>query len=111
MHERFCTRWQDGKGDEKHIVFESSALQHIRDEYPALFPGHHTMQSFINQADQRSIFHFISECLDCSNHMVGSGPLVGQRYWVVLVYDLTLSRWCMHRTWRFRRSTAAFWFC
>ena len=59
-------------GDEKHMVFECSALQHIRDEYPALFVGHHTMRSFMNQADQRSIIHFISECLDCSNDMVGA---------------------------------------
>ena len=67
-----CTRCQDGRGDEKHMVFECSALQHIRDEYPALFAGDHTMRSFMNQADQRSIIHFISECLDCSNHMVGA---------------------------------------
>ena len=53
------------------MVFECSALQHIRDEYPALFAGHHTMRSFMNQADQRNIIHFISECLDCSNDMVG----------------------------------------
>ena len=66
-----CTRCQDGKGDEKHMVFECSALQHIRDEYPALFAGHHTMRSFMNLADQSSIIHFISECLDC-NHMVGA---------------------------------------
>ena len=44
-HERLCTRCQDGRGDEKHMVFECSALQHIRDEYPALFAGHHTMRS------------------------------------------------------------------
>ena len=54
------------------MVFECSALQHIRDEYPALFAGHHTMRSFMNQADQRSIIHFISACLDCSNDMVGA---------------------------------------
>ena len=71
-HERLCTRCQDGRGDEKHMVFECSALQHIRDEYPALFAGHHTMRSFMNQADQRSIIHFISACLDCSNDMVGA---------------------------------------
>ena len=71
-HERLCTRCQDGRGDEKHMVFACSALQHIRDEYSARFAGHNTMRSFMNQADQRSIVHFISECLDCSNHMVGA---------------------------------------
>ena len=25
----------------------------------------------MNQADQRSVIHFISECLNCSNHMHG----------------------------------------
>ena len=70
-HERLCTRCQDGTGDEKHMVFECSV---------------HTMRSFMNQAEQRSIIHFISESLDCSNHMVGnhmalcSDPSVGQRY-------------------------------
>ena len=61
-----------GGGDENRRVFECSALQHIRDEYPALFSGHHTMQSLMNQANQKSIIHFIFECLDCSNHLVGA---------------------------------------
>ena len=30
----------------------------------------------MNQADQRSIIHFISACLDCSNDMVGAGRLL-----------------------------------
>ena len=25
-----------------------------------------------------------------------SNPSVGQRSWIVLVYELTLSHWCMH---------------
>ena len=37
-----------------------------------------------------------------------SNPSVGQRSWIVLVYELTLSHWCMYCTWRFRRSTAGF---
>ena len=111
-HERLCTRCQDGRGDEKHMVFECSALQHIREEYSALFAGHHTMRSLMNQADQRSIIHFISECLDCTQQSHG-GRCVAILRWAsgdrlldcLGIYDLTLFRWCMRCTWRFRRST------
>jgi hypothetical protein len=65
-HERLCTWCYAGRGDEKHMVFECSALQHIRDKYSAMFAGHNTMRSFMNQTNQRGIIHFISECLDCS---------------------------------------------
>ncbi len=57
-----------GGETKRHMVFECSALQHIRDNYFALFAGHNTMRSFMNQTNQRSINHFISECLDCSAH-------------------------------------------
>ena len=31
--QRICTRCQHGLGDEKHLVFECTKLQHIRDRY------------------------------------------------------------------------------
>ena len=39
-----CTH---GVGDEKHLVFECSALNGIRLRFPHLFTGFHTMSSFI----------------------------------------------------------------
>ncbi len=64
------TRRYDWRGDEKQMVSECSALQHVLDKYSALFAGHNTMRSFMNQTNQRRIIHFISECsaLDCSTH-------------------------------------------
>ena len=53
--------------------------------------------------------------MDCSNRMVGAVYVAIRRwasgtYWIVLMYKLMLYRWCMHCTWRFRRSTAGFGF-
>ncbi len=70
-HERMCTRCQDELGDEKHLVFECSALQHIRDKFSFLFIRRDTMRSFMNQGCQRELMHFISECLDCDDELVG----------------------------------------
>ena len=69
-HERVCTRCHDGLGDEKHLVFECSALQQVRDKFSDLFIGHDTMRSFMNQGCQRDVMHFISECLDCDDELV-----------------------------------------
>ena len=52
-----------GVGDEKHLVFEYSALNGIRLRFPHLFTGFHTMSSFMNQAAQRDVMHFIADCL------------------------------------------------
>ena len=40
----------------------------------------------------------------CARGQRWSSNIVG----FILMYELMLSRWCMHCTWRFRRSTAAF---
>ena len=42
--QRICTRCQHGLGDERHLVFECTKLQHIRDRYAHLFEGCDTMQ-------------------------------------------------------------------
>ena len=52
-----------GVGDEKHLVFECSALNGICLRFPNLFTGFHTMSSFMNQAAQRDVMHFITDCL------------------------------------------------
>ena len=46
-----------------HLVFECSALNGIRLRFPHLFTGFHTMSSFMNQAAQRDVMHFITDCL------------------------------------------------
>ena len=55
--------YMHGVGDEKHLVFECSALNGIRLRFPHLFKGFHTMSSFMNQAAQRVVMHFITDCL------------------------------------------------
>ena len=61
--ERICLLCMHGVGDEKHLVFECSALNGIRLRFPHLFTGFHTMSSFMNQAAQRDVMHFITDCL------------------------------------------------
>ena len=63
-------RCHDGLGDEKHLVLECSALQHVRDKFSFLFIGHDTMRSFMNQGCQRDVMHFISECPDCVDELM-----------------------------------------
>ena len=55
-------------GDEKHLVFECTALNGIRLRFPHLFRGFHTMSSFMNQAAQRDVMHFITDCLRTHSH-------------------------------------------
>ena len=76
------------------MVFEYCALQHIRDEYSALFAGYRTMRFSMNQADLRFTLS-LNAWTAITWWALCSDPLVGQRYWIVLVYELTLSRWCM----------------
>ncbi len=54
-------RCQHGLGDEKHLVFECTKLQHIRDRYAHLFEGCDTMRSFVNQASQKDVMNFVSD--------------------------------------------------
>ena len=61
--ERLCLLCMHGVGDEKHLVFECSALNGISLRFPHLFTGFHTMSSFMNQAAQRDVMHFITDCL------------------------------------------------
>ncbi len=68
--QRICTRCQHGLGDEKHSVFECTKLRRIRDRYARLFDGFDTMRSFMNQASQKDVMNFISDCLDCNAQLV-----------------------------------------
>ena len=61
--QRICTRCQHGLGDERHLVFECTKLQHIRDRYALLFEGCDRMQSFMSQGSQKDVMNFVSDCL------------------------------------------------
>ena len=50
--------------DEKHMVFECSSLQGLRDEYAFLFSDMCTMKQFLWQDDLVSVAKFIHACLD-----------------------------------------------
>ena len=64
-HERLCLLCNLGSlCDEKHVVFECSALQGLRDEYASLFSGVCTMKQFLWQDDLVSVAKFIHACLD-----------------------------------------------
>ncbi len=58
-------------GDEKHLVFECTKLQHIKDRYARLFDGFDTMRPFMNQTSQQVVMNIISDCLDCDAQLVG----------------------------------------
>ena len=73
LPQRICTRCQHGLGDDRHLVFECTKLQHIRDRYAHLFQGCDTMQSFMNQGSQKGVMNFVSDCLDCDAQLVGGG--------------------------------------
>ena len=51
-------------GDERHMVFECSALRHIRARHSDLFWHGQTMQDFMNQPDQIAVVDFIVSCFD-----------------------------------------------
>ena len=64
-HERLCLLCNLGSlCDEKHVVFECSALQGLRDEYASLFSDVCTMKQFLWQDDLVSVAKFIHACLD-----------------------------------------------
>ena len=51
-------------GDERHLVFECSTVQHVRDKYPGLFSGPgQTMQQFMWQADIAGVVHFVRDSM------------------------------------------------
>ena len=48
----------------KHLIFECSALDHIRHNFSVTFIDHHSVRSFMNQVSQRDVLHFVCDCLD-----------------------------------------------
>ena len=58
-HQRVCLLCDLGSScDEKHVVFECSALQDLREQYASLFVSVCTMQQFLWQDDLISVAKF-----------------------------------------------------
>ena len=64
--QRICPHCPLGDiGDEYHLIFKCSAVQHIQDCYPGLFRANvQTMIQFMWQDDIVSIVKFVVQCLD-----------------------------------------------
>lgn len=68
---RYCTRCgiPGALGDERHLVFECTALHAVRTQFSDLFAGVTTMRHFMNQAHQKRVLDFITACLDYDRHI------------------------------------------
>jgi len=51
-------------GDERHLVFECPAVQHICDYHSDLYWDGQSMREFVNQTDQAAVMNFIVACFD-----------------------------------------------
>ena len=73
-HERTCPRYHTGRRDEKHLVFECSALDDIRQEFQILFCGTFDMCTFMNQPNKYAVVDFICLHFACDDEF--------PRYWL-----------------------------
>ena len=64
--QRVCLSGNAGAlGDERHLIFECTALASLRSRYADLFTSStDTMRSFFAQPDQMGVFHYVIDCLD-----------------------------------------------
>ena len=64
--QRVCLSCNAGAlGDEKHLIFECTALASLRSRYAGLFTSNtDTMRSFFAQPDRMGVFHYVIDCLD-----------------------------------------------
>ena len=63
---RTCPACDTGAiGDEKHLIFECPALQHVRSRHPQLFAvTDQTVQQFMWQRDLLQVIIFVTDCLE-----------------------------------------------
>ena len=81
-HQRLCRHClADCVDDEKHLIFECSALDHIRHKFSVLFINHHSVRSFMNQVSQRDVLHFVCDCLDYYSLLADVGVAEAQMMW------------------------------
>ena len=66
---RVCLACNSGAiGDEKHMVFECTALAPLRQQYADLFtPRTETMRSFFAQQDHLGVLNYVIDCLSFMN--------------------------------------------
>ena len=64
--QRVCLSCNAGAlGDERHLIFECTALASLRSRYADLFTSStDTMRSFFAQPDRMGVFHYVIDCLD-----------------------------------------------
>ena len=61
--QRFCRHCPCHIGDERHLIFECPAFAFLRHKFSHLFDNHSSVRSFMNQDSQKSVLHFICDCL------------------------------------------------
>ena len=71
--QRACQACSTGAmGDERHMIFECTSVQHLRQRYAGLFHGlPMTVKQFVWQQDIVQVIYFITDCLDV---MLQPGP-------------------------------------
>lgn len=60
---RLCPMCRAGPGDEQHLIFECSAVQHLRDAARPLFAGRVTLRDFVWQPDLAAVAFFVHRCM------------------------------------------------
>jgi hypothetical protein len=69
-HLRRCALCRQGLEDEKHLVSECIALVPVRLRFQHLFQCSCTLSSFMNQAGQRDVMYFVTDCLQRSEGVI-----------------------------------------
>ena len=62
--QRFCWHRPFHVGDEKHLIFDCPAFAFLREHHARLFVEQQTVRGFMNQDSQKSVLHFICDCLE-----------------------------------------------
>ena len=64
--QRVCLSCNAGAlGDERHLIFECTALSSLRSRHADLFTSStNTMRSIFAQPDRMGVFHYVIDCLD-----------------------------------------------
>ena len=62
--QRMCSLCGSHSPDERHVVFECPALQHLRAEHNNLFQGRYSMRGFMWQPGAVQVAKFVAACLE-----------------------------------------------
>ena len=61
--QRECSLCGSHSPDERHVVFECPALQHLLTEFSSLFQRHVSMREFMRQPGAVQVAKFVEACL------------------------------------------------